>query len=171
MPNFCQLVVTFGRSDDDNDIVKKIWFSIDAYVVTQLAQKKSWMVSSRVQGKIANYPHKKTLIHIFLEQDIDEPQLELTNVLVKRRVLNAMPLERAFNSHVINLVICAHYAKYFTSNQGVIIVTKVSVCARIIAKLEKSSVVNVKSIVDISNSIANKLFQMFLRYVRSYFQV
>ena len=42
------------------------------------------------------------------------------------------------------------------------IVTKVSVCARIIAKLEKSFVVNVKIIVDISNSLANKLFQMFL---------
>ena len=119
----------------------------------------------------ANYLHKKTLIHIFLEQDIDEPQLEWTNVLVKMLVLNVMPLERVFNSHVTNLVICAHCAKYFTSNQGVIIVTKVSVCAKIIAKLEKSSVINVKSIVNISNSIANKLFQMFLRYVHSYFQV
>ena len=99
------------------------------------------------------------------------PQLELTNVLVMRLVLNAMPLEMVINSHVINLVICAHCAKYFTSNQGVIIVTKVSVCARIIAKSEKSSVINVKSIVDISNSLANKLFQMFLRYVHSYFQV
>ena len=104
-------------------------------------------------------------------QEIDVPQSELTNVLVKRLVQNAMPLEKVFNSHVINLVICAHCAKYFTSNQGVTIVTKVSVCARIIAKLEKSSVVNVKIIVDISNSLANKLFQMFLRYVHSYFQV
>ena len=104
-------------------------------------------------------------------QDIDVPQSESTNVLVKRLVQNAMPLEKVFNSHVINLVICAHYAKYSTSNQGVIIVTKVSVCARIIAKLEKSSVVNVKSIVDVVNSIANKLLQMFLRYVHSYFQV
>ena len=112
---------------------------------------------------IANYLHKKTLMHIFLEQDIDEPQSELTNVLVKMLVLNVMPLERVFNSHVTNLAICAHCAKYFMSNQGVIIVTKVSVCARIIAKLEKSSVVNVKSIVDISNSLANKLFQMFLK--------
>ena len=112
------------------------------------------------------------LLHIFLVQDIDVPQSELTNVLVMRLVLNVMPLEMVFNSHVINLVICAHCAKYFTSNQGVIIVTKVSVCARIIAKSEKSSVVNVKSIVDISNtSLANKLFQMFLRYVHSYFQV
>ena len=99
------------------------------------------------------------------------PQSELTNVLVVQLVQNAMPLEKVFNSHVINLVICAHCAKYFTLNQGVIIVTKVSVCARIIAKLEKSSVINVKSIVDISNCIANKLFQMFLRFVRSYFQV
>ena len=104
-------------------------------------------------------------------QDIDVPQSELTNVLVKRLVKNAMTLERVFNSHVINLVICADCAKYFTLNQGVTIVTKVSVCARIIVKLEKSSVVNVKSIVDISNSLANKLFQMFLRYVHSYFQV
>ena len=48
---------------------------------------------------------------------------------------------------------------------------KVSVYAKIIAKLEKSSVINVISIVDISNSLANKLFQMFLRYVHSYFQV
>ena len=104
-------------------------------------------------------------------QDIDVPQSELTHVPVKRLVQNAMPLERVLHSHVINLVICAHCAKYFTSNQGVTIVTKVSVCARIIAKLEKSSVVNVKIIVDISNSLANKLFQMFLRYVHSYFQV
>ena len=87
-----------------------------------------------------------------------------------RLVLNAMLLEKVFNSHVINLVICAHCAKYFTSNQGVIIVIKVSVCARIIAKLEKSSVVNVKSIVDISNSLDNKLFQMFFSYVNYYFQ-
>ena len=99
------------------------------------------------------------------------PQSELTNVLVVLLVLNAMPLERVFNSHVINLVLCVRYAKYFTLNQDVIIVTKVSVCARIIVKLEKSSVINVKSIVDISNSIVNKLFQMFLRFVRSYFQV
>ena len=104
-------------------------------------------------------------------QEIDVPQSELTNVLVKRLVQNAMPLERVLNSHVINLVICAHCAKYLTLNQGVIIVTKVSVCARIIAKLEKSSVVNVKSIVDISNSLDNKLFQMFFSYVNSYFQV
>ena len=122
------------------------------------------------QSKLPNL-HKKTLIHIFLEQDIDVPQSELTNVLVVRLVLNAMPLERVFNSHVINLVLCVRYAKYFTLNQDVIIVTKVSVCARIIVKLEKSSVINVKSIVDISNSIVNKLFQMFLRFVRSYFQV
>jgi hypothetical protein len=103
-------------------------------------------------------------------QDIDVPQSELTNVLVVQLVQNVMGLKMIFNPHVINLVLCAHCAHYFMS-KGVIIVTQVSVCARIIAKLEKSSVINVRSIVDISNSIANKLFQMFLSYVHSYFQV